>query len=274
MEVAEIAELIVKRLDSLSEQIQLQWDNPEGTPTRHFVVDDLLPLETVQAIYAAFPRNTEAFLDRATFREQKKTLTDLSQLPPILAAITYAMQHPSVVSKVAELTRFEHIEPDPSLYAGGLSMMFKGGFLNPHIDNSHGADRDLYRRLNLLYYVTPDWAVENGGNFELWDEQAKTPKTIVSACNRMVVMETNKASWHSVSGVVTDDVRCCVSNYYFSKQSPDNTNYFHVTSFSGRPEETGRRVLGFFDNRLRNFVAKTLRVGRNRSLVNKQPLKK
>ncbi len=27
------------------------------------------------------------------------------------------------------------------LYAGGLSMMFEGDFLNPHIDNSHDAGR-------------------------------------------------------------------------------------------------------------------------------------
>ena len=271
MEVAEIAAFIVARLDSLSADIQEQWNNPKGTHTRHFVVDNLLPLETAHAIYAAFPRNAEGFFDRASFREKKKTLTDLSGYPGILAAVTYAMQRPEVVAKVAQLVGFDHIEPDPSLYAGGLSMMFKGDFLNPHIDNSHGADRELYRRLNLLYYVAPDWSLEHGGNFELWNEGVTQQKTVVSSFNRLVVMETNKASWHSVSGVVSDAVRCCVSNYYFSKQSPDETEYFHVTSFSGRPEETGRRVLGFFDNLLRNTVSKTLRVGRNRTMLNKPP---
>ncbi|MDU8361880.1 2OG-Fe(II) oxygenase [Pseudomonas syringae group sp. J309-1] len=271
MEIAVIAEIIVGRLESLRKEIQQQWTTPEGTKTRHFVVDELLPPDTVRAIYEAFPRNAEGFFDRASFREKKKTLTDLSQLPTILAAITYAVQHPNVVSKVAELIGFEHIQPDPSLYAGGLSMMFKGDFLNPHIDNSHGADRNLYRRLNLLYYVTPNWELKNGGNFELWDTEVKKPHIIPSVCNRLVVMETNKDSWHSVSPIIEDVIRCCVSNYYFSKQSPDNTNYFHVTSFSGRPEEKGRRVLGFFDNRLRNILSKTLRIGRNKSLVNKRP---
>ena len=96
-------------------------------------------------------------------------------------------------------------------------MMFCGDYLNPHIDNSHDAKRKRYRRLNLLYHVSPDWGFDSGGNFELWDESRMSPKTIVSRRNRLVVMETNKTSWHSVSPVNVDGPRCCVSNYYFPK---------------------------------------------------------
>jgi Rps23 Pro-64 3,4-dihydroxylase Tpa1-like proline 4-hydroxylase len=269
MDVSQIAERIVSRLDELAADIQKQWHNPEGTHTRHFVVDALLSDEMAQAIYEAFPRNADGFFDRQSFREKKKTLTNLSDYPPILSAITYAMQHPSVVDKVAQLVGVSDIIPDPSLYAGGLSMMFKDDFLNPHIDNSHDGTRNLYRRLNLLYYVSPEWALVNGGNFELWDPKVKQQKTIVSQFNRLVVMETNKLSWHSVSGVRAETPRCCVSNYYFSATSPDDHEYFHVTSFSGRPEETGRRLLGVVDNTLRNAVSKVLRVGRGTKLVNK-----
>ncbi|MVV48541.1 2OG-Fe(II) oxygenase [Pseudomonas sp. PB120] len=269
MEVVQIAALIVKRLDEVGADIQQQWSNPEGTHTRHFVVDELLTDKMAQEIYDAFPRNADGFFDRQSFREKKKTLTDLSDYPQILSAITYAMQHESVVAKVAQLVGINDIVPDPSLYAGGLSMMFEGDFLNPHIDNSHDGERNLYRRLNLLYYVSPNWSLENGGNFELWDLQVKNQKTLVSRFNRLVVMETNKLSWHSVSGVRTEMPRCCVSNYYFSATSPDDHEYFHVTSFSGRPDEPGRRLLGIVDNNLRNMVSKALRVGRGKKLVNK-----
>lgn len=56
---------------------------------------------------------------------------------------------------------------------------------------------------------------------------------------------------------------------HFSEISPDEHDYFHVTSFSGRPEEIGLRVLGVVDNGLRNIVSKVLRKGRGRDLVNK-----
>jgi hypothetical protein len=149
-------------------------------------------------------------------------------------------------------------------------MMFKGDFLNPHIDNSHDGDRKRYRRLNLLYYVSPDWKIENGGNLELWDEEKLNPKLLAALTNRLVVMETNKNSWHSVSQVVVNRPRCCVSNYYFSAISPDSTNYFHVTSFTGRPEEKIKKIFGVIDNATRNFVSKTFKIGRGKHLVNKK----
>jgi Rps23 Pro-64 3,4-dihydroxylase Tpa1-like proline 4-hydroxylase len=89
-------------------------------------------------------------------------------------------------------------------------LKFPGDFLNPHIDNSHDGERKRYRRLNLLYYVSPDWKIENGGNFELWDDERINQKTLTALTNRLVVMETNKISWHSVSPVTTDRPRCCV----------------------------------------------------------------
>jgi Rps23 Pro-64 3,4-dihydroxylase Tpa1-like proline 4-hydroxylase len=222
---------IIQRLDAASEQIIAQWKNPEDTLTRHFYLDELLPQSDVEEIYAAFPRNGEGFFDRESFREKKRTSANLSDFNAILSDITYAIQDARVVNKISELCSMKSIEPDPKLYAGGLSMMFPNDYLNPHIDNSHDGERTRYRRLNLLYYVSPDWSFDNGGNFELWNEERAIPKTIISHQNRLVVMETNKTSWHSVSKVNAERPRCCVSNYYFSEISPDGGEYFHATSF-------------------------------------------
>ena len=260
---------ILQRLDAASEQIIAQWKNPEDTLTRHFYLDELLPQSDVEEIYAAFPRNGEGFFDRESFREKKRSSANLSDFNAILSDITYAIQDPRIVNKVSELCSMESIEPDPKLYAGGLSMMFPNDYLNPHIDNSHDGERSKYRRLNLLYYVSPDWSFDNGGNFELWNEERTIPKTIISHQNRLVVMETNKTSWHSVSKVNAERPRCCVSNYYFSEISPDGDEYFHVTSFLGRPEQPFRRYLGVLDNGLRNFISRTLKIGRGKNLVNK-----
>lgn len=259
---------IEAKIESCRDSIIDQWNNPSGTTTRHFVIDDLLPELVCQEIYNAFPTKGKGFITKSSFRERKWTSANLNEFSPILAAITYALQDEKIVNIISKLIEFEKTLPDPQLYAGGLSMMFRGDFLNPHIDNSHDAERKKYRRLNLLYYVSPNWKLENGGNFELWDMGRKNPKTIVSACNRLVVMETNKTSWHSVSPVQVNNPRCCVSNYYFSEISPDLEDYFHVTSFSGRPGEKIKNIVGVLDNSLRNVVSKTLKVGRGKKLVN------
>ena len=93
--------------------------------------------------------------------------------------------------------------------------MAPGHFLNPHIDNSHDGDQKNYRVLNLLYYITPGWRSENGGNLELWDQKVTKPVEIPSLFNRLVLMSTNDKSWHSVNEVKADSRRCCISNYYF-----------------------------------------------------------
>jgi Rps23 Pro-64 3,4-dihydroxylase Tpa1-like proline 4-hydroxylase len=261
--------LLLDRIQLSMESIKQQWLNPLGTNTRHFVIDNLLDSSLCQSIYEAFPKDGNGFFNRDTFREKKRTSSDLDSYEKILSDITYAFQDKRIVDLIATTVGFKQLEPDPKLYAGGLSMMFPGDFLNPHIDNSHDADRKRFRRLNLLYYVSPDWKFENGGNFELWDDERVNPKTLIALTNRLVVMETNKTSWHSVSQVRAERPRCCVSNYYFSKISPDTTDYFHVTSFTGRPEEKIKRVLGIADNALRNIFSKTLKIGRGKNRINK-----
>lgn len=264
-------QLLLARLNEAAADIRQQWANPTGTPTRHFVVDNVFPVELCAEIYNAFPKSGDGFFNRESFREKKRTSANLDAYDPILGDVTHAFQDPRVVDLIAELCALteERIEPDPKLYAGGLSMMFKGDFLNPHIDNSHDGNRERYRRLNILYYPAPDWSLENGGNFELWNEDQSQPKTLVAISNRLVVMETNKDSWHSVSKVTVDRPRCCVSNYYFSEISPDKSDYFHVTSFTGRPDETAKRAIGVVDNALRNLVSKTLKIGRGKDQQNK-----
>lgn len=268
MDKDQLARHIVDRLARDRKELAARWQNPEGTHTRHLWVDDLLPDDVAHEIRAAFPAHAEGFFNRDTFREKKRTLTDFSGLPAILSAVTYALQAPEVIEAFAMVADLRDLVPDPSLYAAGLSMMFRGDFLNPHIDNSHDAARRLYRRLNFLYYVSPDWTLESGGNFELWDTNVTRQKTVVSAFNRLLVMETNKRSWHSVSPVTADRARCCVSTYVFSPESQDGTGYFHVTSFVGRPEEKMRRMLGRVDNGLRQSAAVLLNAGRGRHRVN------
>lgn len=263
-----ITNLIISKISSSRDLIESQWKHPERTNTRHFIIDELIEPTICNKIYEAFPKDGHGFYKRKSLREEKRTSAQLSDYDEILSQITFALQDSRVVSLISEIVGIDRIEPDPKLYAGGLSMMFRGDFLNPHIDNSHDALRNKYRRLNLLYYVSPDWKLENGGNFELWNNERTRPKTIVAIANRLVVMETNKHSWHSVSRVETDRPRCCVSNYYFSDVSPDLSDYFHVTSFDGRPNESFKRVFLVLDNIARNIFSRVTKIGRGKKEIN------
>ncbi len=264
-----LVRLIVGRLERDSAELARRYASPPGgLPTRHLAIDNLLPEEIARDFYPCFPPK-ERMRRLSSFRERKFTFKQLDEVPALLRDITFAIQSPELVAVVERITGIQRQVPDLRLYAGGITLMDNGDFLNPHIDNSHDSERKLYRTLNLLYYVTPGWKPEFGGNLELWDDAVRNPLVIPSQFNRLVIMETNRHSWHSVSPVRHDGQRCCVSNYYFSEQSPDGGDYFHVTSFSARPEQVIRRWVAAADNLARMGIRRIFRKGLGRKDVYK-----
>jgi Rps23 Pro-64 3,4-dihydroxylase Tpa1-like proline 4-hydroxylase len=255
----EIGRSIHSRLQQARDALKGQWKS--SGPINHFVLDDLLPEEWARQIHAAFPEPATMLLKKS-LREQKYVAAQMDRYPAILEESIYAFQTPEVIRDTHEITGLEELEPDEQLYAGGISMMTRGHFLNPHIDNSHDKFRRRYRVLNLLYYVSPDRSHADGCNLELWPAGPKgSPITVDSRFNRLVVMVTHQNSWHSVSPNLSVKNRCCVSNYYFSKVPIDRVEYFHVTSFRGRPEQRVRDAVLRTDVWMRMMVRRLFPLG-------------
>ena len=251
-----IADSLQQKKNALQEQFRTT-SNPIG----YVVVDNLLPTDFVKRIHRIFP-STEHTEEKKSIRENKYIAYQMNRFDEVLEELIYAFQEPNVLSLIAEICEIEHLEADVNLYAGGLSLMKQDNFLNPHLDNSHDKDLNRWRVLNLLFYVTPDWKLEDGGNLELWPNGVKAdPVTIVSKFNRLVIMATHQKSWHSVSKVVADNVRCCVSNYYFSREPLLESDRFHVTTFRGRPEEKSKDVVLRLDSMLRGGLRKLFKKG-------------
>lgn len=256
---SDIAGLIVERLQQEGGACAKQFR--VAGRVQSCVINDLLPEEVAGAIHAAFPL-ASVMREQKTMREHKFTAKQLDRFPTIIREITLAFQEPAVLRQVETITGLTQLVADPNLYAGGISLMTRGNFLLPHLDNSHDKDRRLYRVLNLLYYISPGWTEEDGGSLELWDRGTKRPpREIVSRFNRLVLMATHERSWHSVNEVVGDGSRTCISNYYFSPDPLEGRSYFHVTSFRGRPGQPVKDLVLRVDSALRNAVRKIARRG-------------
>jgi Rps23 Pro-64 3,4-dihydroxylase Tpa1-like proline 4-hydroxylase len=256
-------ETIFSKLEHHKLDLQQEFKTPQRINSCY--LDHLLDEADAREIYASFPNQQEMLLLK-DLREYKYVGIQLDKYHPILSKIIYAFQDPKIVKIISEITGIQQLFADEYLYAAGFSLMHQNCFLNPHLDNSHDKDRDKYRVLNLLYYVTPNWQQEYGGNLELWDHGLQQPcRTIHSKFNRLVMMVTNKTSLHSVSKVNHPGERCCVSNYYFSPQSIDEKEYFHVTSFRGRPEEKVTDLVLQGDAILRNGIRKVFKYGIKKS---------
>lgn len=256
----QLADYILKSLSDNEEQLKNQFQN-DISSIRSFYLDDLLPEEITNQIHQVFPKPEQMVLKRS-IREDKYVAAQMNLYNPLLEEIIFAFQDERIVEKVGEICGIDNPIPDENLYAGGISMMGNGQFLNPHLDNSHDKDRNLWRVLNLLFYVTPNWEEEYGGNLELWPDGMNNKQiTIHSKFNRLAVMETHNDSLHSVSPVVFEGYRCCVSNYYFSDKPMRKEDTFHVTSFRGRPENKLTDLVLRFDAQLRMMVRKIFKKG-------------
>ncbi len=258
---------IATRLENEIEKLKLSWlaTSRNNIATKYFYIDNLLPDSSVLDIYKAFDFKADYWNSVSNFRERKSSFQKIDSLDPIFSRITDAFHESSVIEGVSKITGIDKLESDPSLYAGGISMRGKGDFLNPHLDNSHDGGRSRYRRLNLLFYITPNWSSNNGGNLELWDTFVENSIKIPAISNRLVVMETDDLAWHSVDQINVDSFRICVSNYYFTNESPLNYDYYHVTSFLGRPNQKVRRLYGIVDNFLRQKFVLWTGLGRGSS---------
>lgn len=251
---------ILERLERDAEALRDNFDRDKGATARFTVIDDLFPADAAKEIRNAFPPPDQMRLLRS-FRELKYTSKSLEKFSPVISDATFAFQDQKVIDVISRITGHKDVVGDPLLYAGGISAMAKDHFLNPHIDNSHDYEQKNYRVLNLLYYCSPDWKVENGGNLELWNDSVTESHEIPSLFNRLVLMETNARSWHSVNKVLANDLRCCVSNYYFSPHSPNGYETSHITFFKDRPENKIKRLVATADGYLRTAIRKVARRG-------------
>jgi Rps23 Pro-64 3,4-dihydroxylase Tpa1-like proline 4-hydroxylase len=252
---SQLTDLIVQRLrgarDNLKKQFFLQHPIKIA---KHFALDNLLPTNIAESIYADFPKLNKMRLLNS-YGELKLKYSHVKNSSKLIQDLHSAIQDPSVVAAIEDITEIKQQVPDVSRHAGGISALLKGYYINPHLDNSHDMDKKRYRTVNVLYYVSPNWRLENGGNYELWDESVTHRIIVPSFFNRLVVMETNRTSWHAVNPVLCNAPRCCVFNYYFSAQSPTGEEYFHSASslffnplFKARPEQKIRRKIAHIRN--------------------------
>lgn len=261
MNRTEIATMILTKLKSEKDTCSKVYHSTKNK-IGYFYIDDLLPEQLTQEIFNSFPEAQDVHLKK-TIREYKYIAVKMNNYSSILEETIYAFQDSRVINIISEICDIQKLSPDEKLYAGGLSMMGNKHYLNPHLDNSHNKEMDKWRVLNLLFYVTPNWSFENGGNLELWPDGIKEKQiTIHSKFNRLVVMATHESSWHSVSPINSDNnTRCCVSNYFFSENSLKTHETFHITTFRGRPEQKMIDKILRIDGIVRTYMRKIAKRG-------------
>lgn len=254
------------RLEALADEHARQFR--DARPIQHLVVDSFLREDVAERAYRAFPPLSamDALHD---FRQDKAQDPEIGKFDPLFADMVFQHLHSERLLRWLEtVTGMRDLRGDPHLYASGLAQGGHGSFLNVHLDNSSHPVQPWYRRLNLLVYLNPLWSDAKGGQLELWSEDMKAATAILPAHNRMVIFATHRRSWHGYRRVEAPDgdTRKSINIYYFNEDSPEEADYYHVTSFRARRGEIWNRLIYPVDNWLR-ATARRLRLHRDTHAV-------
>ena len=120
-------------------------------------------------------------------------------------------------------------------------MTGKGGYLNIHVDFNWHQKLQVWRRCNVLFYLTKDWKDEYEGNLELWSTSGKLKvKEVKPTFNRAVVFNTTSESFHGQpSKINTPDniYRNVFSAFYYSKEKNEKIDSApHFTKYNSKDE--------------------------------------
>ena len=205
-----------------------------ANPFKHVVIDDFLPEPLAKELLRDFPGPaSNIWLERNAIHQPGKLgIAHASRLRGLASSIHAALCEFNAypfINFVSRLTGIDKLLPDPYLHGGGLHQILAGGHLDVHADVTHLRALDLYRRINVLYYLNEGWKPEYGGNLEFWgSDRSSCVKSIAPQFNRLVVFNTNKHSYHGHPAplrVPKGVTRKSLAFYYYTAQPAPEEEY-------------------------------------------------
>lgn len=230
---------------------KLRLEFASATPFPYIKIDNLLMPEAAKEAAASYP-DFETALEQgktfATVNERKKIqITNSALFPKPVAQLNQLLSSPSFLEDISFITGIPNLLSDEELIGGGIHMTGPGGKLDVHVDFNFIAERQLYRRLNLLLYLNARWETSWGGQFQLWDKDVKIcSATFDPVLNRCIIFETSDISYHGVVpvGLAAGGPRKSFAAYYYTREAPPHwTGQEHSTVFVARPDERYKKYV-------------------------------
>lgn len=187
-------------------------------PFQHVVLDDVIGIDA-DILVSEFPTADWPYWSRLDDRHQvgKSYCTDVSCMPPICASIMRELSDGRVLDWLGKVSGIGKLLPDPYLAGGGIHLSIGGGVLAPHTDFHHYEELDLYRRLNLLIYLNPNWQESKGGALQLYNERGTAIVRVNPVWGRCIIFRTDNLSTHGFPDPVLDgESRRSIAVYYYT----------------------------------------------------------
>lgn len=214
-------------------------------PFPHIVIKDMFSEDILNTVLREFPDLSKASDKFQYDNEHELKLASKGEIhfgPGTKQFIHFLNSRPFILFLEA-MTGIDGLIPDPHLYGGGLHELKNSGFLNIHADFNRHPKIRLDRRLNVLIYLNKNWKEENGGQFELWDEEMKKCEvSVVPEFNTFAAFSTTSSSYHGNPNPIScapGNSRKSIALYYYTNGRPEEEIKSgledHSTLFKLRP---------------------------------------
>ncbi|HSM67947.1 MAG TPA: 2OG-Fe(II) oxygenase [Ilumatobacteraceae bacterium] len=223
-----------------------------AAPFPHVVIDDVLPPEVLERVYAELAEmNSGDWNSYVHFNERKFSNTDVESWGSTLRAVAAVFASDRFREFLEQVSGFDGLHADVSLDGGGVHRCYRGGFLNIHADfTAHHSVANWRRRVNLLLYLNPSWDPSWGGDLELWDrDMQRCVTTVAPIGNRILVFSTDEHSYHGHPDPLRTPeavARQSLALYYFTEEANPLAK---ATDYRPRPTDGARRMLIFADTK-------------------------
>ena len=224
MSLFDLDRLVGERGSSLASQYRL------ADPFPHVVLENFLEVD-VDQVLGAFPDldwagwTDVASHSEAAARHQpgKRTCHDIERIPPLFQQMIYELSTPRFLRALSELVDIPNLLPDPFLEGGGIQCTTPGGKLVPHTDFHYPPVLKLFRRVNVLLFLNPDWKPGDGGELDLFALGDDTPRvTVAPQFGTSVIFTTDNRSVHGVESIAeTANPRRSIALYYYTVEEAE-----------------------------------------------------
>ena len=210
-----------------------------ANPFPHIVIDDFIPKDLAIQCYNQMSQHEDWMFDSmmgypederdsqvnkwwTPYDSDSKNKIE-SDMPAVWKCLQYFNSRPFLLF-LENLTGIKDLIADVDFEGGGIHKIKNGGRLELHSDYNKHPNKDIWRRINLLLYLTPNW--DYNGHLDLYEKEPLVKvKSILPTFNRAVIFNTTDDSIHGhpIPLVCPEEIsRYSFALYYFTKDRPEH----------------------------------------------------
>lgn len=197
---------------------RLKLDYYSAKPFPYLVIENLCAIEKAEELYSQIPELASKSRDYM-FAGNKFEKSNYQVLGEIFVELQNDLRSERMNNFLSFLTNKETFV-DPKNHGGGLHQGKANSFLDMHLDfNYHPLNKDLWREMNLLYYLNKDWKPEYKGQLKLQDLRTDESCELDVKFNSLIIQKCADYTLHGYdyTNFPEGKYRTSIATYAYTK---------------------------------------------------------